>query len=385
VLCEVYFSIQVGSKATFVFLSYMIELLAPLELSYIILMIFVVGFVMFMLPVVPGMAVYLFIGILVPKAVVDREKPDKENEFAVFVKGVVVAVFLALILKLIACVGQYFIGYFLGKNIHIQKEFNVDQKPMRAAASVLTGRSDPCRPRGIGKVIVLVGGPDWPVSVICGIIKVHIWGMLLYTIPVAIVQLPCILSGAYMIKTKPNEQTQDSMWRNVWSLIAAGGQGLCTLGAMYVGQLAYTQDPKLLKEPEDPEELKTYRAVQELREDERQDLAIWEKVLRETRLLSGDRRLGAGWVLFLAVCLSLASNAVLLVDGLAFENFELSSKISESIDNYGLGGNALNIVKPAGWIVLATFTVSAILHVLFVKAKSKEAAQKRDPRRDGFE
>ncbi|CAK0793078.1 unnamed protein product [Prorocentrum cordatum] len=374
-LSEVYFSIQVGSKATFVFLSYMIEVLAPMELVFIMVMSCVVGFAMFMLPVVPGMAVYLFIGILIPKAVVDREEPEKQHDFAVFVRGVAIAVFLALILKLVACVGQYFIGYFLGQDIHIQKEFNVDQKPMRAAASVLTGRSDPCRP--IGKIIVLVGGPDWPVSVVCGILKIDILDMLLYTIPVAVVQLPCIMSGAYMIKAKPNEQTDDSMWRNVWSLIAAAGQGMCALGAIYVGQLAYTQDPNLLKEPEDPDELETYRAVQELREMEKQDLAIWEKTLRDTRLLKGGCQPGAGWVIFFAACLSVASNAVLLGDGLAFENFELSSKISDDIDDYGLGGDPFNLVKPVGWIVLGAFAVSVTMHVLFVKAKAREAARER--------
>ena len=203
--------------------------------------------------------------------------------------------------------------------------------------------------------------------------------MLLFTIPVCIVQFPCIMSGAYMIKAKPNEQSNDSNARNLWSLIAAAGQGLCTLGAMSVGQWAYNQDESLSKPPTDAAELKTYNEVQKLRQEEQQYLENYDKVLRDTTWRCGGPQgglFGAGWVITLAACTMYCSCGVLAGDGLAFENFELSGKISDDIDNFGLGGNFLNVVKkPLGWIVLTGFSTSVVLHLLFVQAKTEEATR----------
>merc|ERR1740129_2134093 len=80
---------------------------------------------------------------------------------------------------LCACLGQYGIGYAMGKSVKIQQLIHVDKPFTRAIEKILN------RPGlDAGKVAVLVGGPDWPTSVTCGILKLNIPQMILGTCPV---------------------------------------------------------------------------------------------------------------------------------------------------------------------------------------------------------
>merc|ERR1719401_2780092 len=118
------------------------------DYSSTIAIVFVVGLIMFLLPPVPGVPVYIFCGIVLAK-----QRPE-----VTFATGCTIAVLLGLILKLCACCGQYLIGYFAGRSVKIQKLIGVDTKPTRAIEAILT------RPEtySLGKVAILVGGPDWP-------------------------------------------------------------------------------------------------------------------------------------------------------------------------------------------------------------------------------
>merc|ERR1712050_500754 len=110
-----------------------------------------------------------------------------------------------------------------------------------------------------------------------------------------------------------------------------------------------------------------YEKVTKLREEEKASEDAYNKVLKET---SGC------WlcVIGLAAILTFLSNAV-FTSSLAFENFTVSGNIGDDLDEYGLGGNPLNIVKGPGWIALAMFAVSVVLHLSFVWRKTREAAR----------
>ena len=49
----------------------------------------------------------------------------------------------------------------------------------------------------VAKVTILTGGPDWPTSVFCGILRVPISQTLLGTLPVTFLILPTVLAGTY--------------------------------------------------------------------------------------------------------------------------------------------------------------------------------------------
>jgi hypothetical protein len=49
----------------------------------------------------------------------------------------------------------------------------------------------------MAKVSILVGGPDWPTSVMCGIMGLPLLPVLVGTLPVALLIIPTVLSGSF--------------------------------------------------------------------------------------------------------------------------------------------------------------------------------------------
>merc|ERR1719229_2085794 len=120
-----------------------------------------------------------------------------------------------------------------------------------------------------GKVAVLIGGPDWPTSVTCGILKVPIVPMLLGTCPVVFIMAPCVLAGAYLAKAEPGVESTDSTLANIFIMLAGAGQLLSMIWATNSIKAVYTSDDSLNLEPTDPDELQSYNAVKQLRHVEK--------------------------------------------------------------------------------------------------------------------
>jgi len=279
--------------------------------------------------------------------------------------GCAIAIGLALVLKLVACTGQYALGYFAGNYMQIQKFVGADTKATRAIAKIMNG------PFSLGKVAVLIGGPDWPTSVTCGILKVNLVKVLLATCPVVVTAAPCVLAGAYLSKVAPGDtRSPDALFANFFTLAAAVLQLGSMLAAMYYIKTTYEEDKTLEEPPTEARQKDIYEKVTMLRkEDEASDTA-YNNVLKKTR---------GCWlyVIGLAAILTFLSNAV-FTSGFAFENFTVSGNIDDDLDKYGLGGNPLNIVKMPGQIALAMFSVSVILHLSFVWRMTCEAARPAD-------
>lgn len=79
-----------------------------------------------------------------------------------------------------------------GKSVAIRQMVGVNTDAIRAMRVVL---SEPgFRP---SKVYILVGGPDWPVSVLCGILGLDLMPILIGTIPVIALVVPTALTGSF--------------------------------------------------------------------------------------------------------------------------------------------------------------------------------------------
>merc|ERR1712216_720143 len=154
--------------------------------------------------------------------------------------GVVIAIIEIFILKLVAVCGQYLIGVIMGKSVKIQQLVSVDKVFTRAIEKILrtTGLNLP-------KVAVLVGGPDWPTSVLCGILRLNLLQCIIGTAPVIMVSTPCVLAGAFMTGPDPPQEalpaedgmstgSQTSIWSTMYSFMLA----LSAIGQMTSGVLA---------------------------------------------------------------------------------------------------------------------------------------------------
>ncbi|CAK0823654.1 unnamed protein product [Prorocentrum cordatum] len=139
------------------------------------------------------MVVYMFGGLLIPDTCTLPAGGSDETRFWV---GVCINIVLGFFLKLTACaIQQKLIGSRLGKHIRIRQICGVHTSQMRTVESVLRKPG-----LSVGKVAILCGGPDWPVSVLCGILDLPLLQCELGTTPIIFYIIPCGLCGSMYLR-----------------------------------------------------------------------------------------------------------------------------------------------------------------------------------------
>jgi len=136
------------AQFTLVFLSWLIEKTSAMPLPTVTALLVAIGMTMFLLPPVPGVPIYLTLGIVII--------PTGRESFGLF-GSVVYALGVSLCLKLLACtLQQKLIGGLLQNKVAVRQFCGVNSSLMRSMKLVLKQPG-----LGIDKVSILVGGPDW--------------------------------------------------------------------------------------------------------------------------------------------------------------------------------------------------------------------------------
>mmetsp|Transcript_64361 Transcript_64361/g.186551 ORF Transcript_64361/g.186551 Transcript_64361/m.186551 type:complete len:1122 (+) Transcript_64361:120-3485(+) len=179
-----------GGKLTFVFFSWLNVKLEIFDLAVVCVIVFFVGVAMFMLPPVPGPPIYLFGGFVIS----DRCPWG-------FWWGALCCILLCFVLKLTACaVQQKIIGGLMSNSLWVRQTCGVHTPLMRAIERVLR------RPGlSFGKVMILCGGPDWPTSVLAGILRISLFQCELGTTPIISSVVTLCLSGSFYLKGDEGE------------------------------------------------------------------------------------------------------------------------------------------------------------------------------------
>lgn len=363
---ELFMMLNLGSKCTFILFSALNVALEDLELFLICVITFFTGIVMFLLPPVPGTAVYIFAGVVIGK----KAQADGTGFWA----GVVLASVVAMVAKLAGCVGQWGIGFVLGKSIFIQKLIGVDKVPTRAIEKILKIPG-----MGIGKVGILVGGPDWPTSVTCGILRLYIPQMLLGTLPVYIASVaPQALVGALL--TKESMGKDKALWQNI-SLGANSLAAVAQAGTMLIAMWKITTTAENCYD-----ELAAYRpeheAVAQLTEKEAALNTKLAEVSAWPRLNASNKaRIVLATTLVLISCAIVALDMA-MVEPLSFRKFKVINKIGDPYDKDGLDGSVFNIIRqPVGTCALGIFFVATIIHIVhgMCLSSTAKAELKKDP------
>lgn len=201
----IYFSLNVGSaKGLNIFLSWLNSILSKLPLAALVLIFYVVGIFCFLMPPVPGPPVYLFGGLLFAS-----------NPSLGFEVGTLLCIFVSWCLKLNACaMQQKCIGERLGESQWVLSTCGVNKPFMKAVEIVL-------KERGLtaGKCAILCGGPDWPTSVTCGLLRVPLHQAILGTFPIIFFVIPCVCTGAFFTQ-------QGDIWVTASSLMLTASTGV---------------------------------------------------------------------------------------------------------------------------------------------------------------
>ena len=200
----IFFSV-LASKFTTLFLSWLIEVTAPMNIMVVTIIVVGVGMILFALPPIPGVPIYLTAGIVLVSV--------GEDTFGLW-GSIAYSSLVSVGIKLLACaMQQKMIGEMFGKSVAIRQMVGINSEGIRAMRVIL---SDP--EFTFNKVVVLVGGPDWPVSVLCGILGLNIVPILIGTLPVFIVVVPTVFAGsfAYMGSIEDENGVDRYPWAGKW-------------------------------------------------------------------------------------------------------------------------------------------------------------------------
>merc|ERR1712194_497487 len=108
-----------------------------------------------------------------------------------------------MVLKLVSsALQQKAIGQSMSGNVKIGQAVAVNSPLIKSMRLILSAKG-----LTIAKVGVLVGGPDWPTSVLCGILRLELLQIVIGTIPVICVILPTCVSGAFLYMTGMETET----------------------------------------------------------------------------------------------------------------------------------------------------------------------------------
>lgn len=343
----IYITLVVGiAQIVTVFLAWLSYILADVNLFVVYIVFFFIGLSMFLLPPVPGVPVYLTGGVLLVKR---SSNLDDDGEFWL---GIFAASVWCFLIKLCAIVGQQKgFGEQMGNYVWIRKLVGVNSISIRAIKVILS------RPGwDFAKVCILVGGPDWPTSVLTGILGLPVASMLMGSLPVFFLVLPTTTAGAFQLKV--NDSGPYASLEGVVLGIAAFVQLVGLVGAAHYIEKTASENLAELEAMETDKEVEA--------------LEIEEQAGREAYKAATDWHAPhfPVWVKrvcwFGTICMSLSCWGLVLGSSICFVEFEVIDSVKHDLSN-----NPFYVVKPAGWVALTLFMLGCIAMWAYYKWAGK--------------
>jgi len=363
----------VVAKFTVVLLAWLIETTAEMNLVLVTVIIIAVGLSLFLLPPVPGVPIYLTGGILIPNV--------GQRVLGGIAPAVIYTCFVSIALKLLACtLQQKAIGVPLSGKVYIRQLVGMNSGLIRTMRLVLGQRG-----LNIAKVAILVGGPDWPTSVLCGIMDLGLFQILLGTLPVFFLIVPTVLAGTFVWMSGLQMCSEKDVleeacdyfdaspkydYATTLSAIFLTGAGMVQSGSMvvatvYLEAAVRTRGGELDAIPIDKE------------------VALADEMDAEKRLIFDEVTQWHLIPLFMKLNLLLGSFCIIVscyllgIIGGCFVPFQLGGgyTFSGELDNKGLDGNVTNFVLRNGVIAMGCFGLCfLLLNVWWKWAESKVQA-----------
>jgi len=365
----------VGAQFTIVLLSYLLQTLTAdsnnWSLTTITLILCSIGLGMFLLPPVPGVPIYMTLGmILIPVG-------QSECGWAPW-QCILYGLCVSLALKLIACtVQQKVIGGGLQHCIAIRQYCRVNSDMMRSMKLVLTTTSSGGW-FSWNKVFILVGGPDWPTSVLCGIMGLPLLPILMGTLPIIVLITPTLLTGSFTYLA--SVQVWDGQGQNeplypqaqTWATICAAVTAVVQLGSMVLAASAVSSNISSADDekksrldelvPLDPQVLEA-----DLRAQVRQDL--YDQVT--------DWHQSMSWMMKIVTMVALTAwivsfHLLMYFDNYCFVEYQLSYTIESHLQ-----GSVWNFILPLGWIAMGLALLGGVLQFIVFGGWARSAVKKK--------
>ncbi|EJK53074.1 hypothetical protein THAOC_27558 [Thalassiosira oceanica] len=306
---------------------------------------------MFLLPPVPGVPVYLSLGIVLPA---------QGHELMGWTGSIFYSVAIGLMLKLGAsAMQQKLVGERLSHIVKVRQFVGINSRFIKAMRLVLEKDG-----LDLAKVCILIGGPDWPTSVLCGILRLPLLQIMLGTAPIVFLIMPTCMSGAFLYMAfLETDGNPDFPWSATVSTITLTLTAIVQFGSMIVAayyvERASANSDDIAAIPDDLE-------VKEV-DDEEEHLRRCYQTATQWEAMPWLPKISLGASLVFIVT---SSYMVQLFSSYCFTPHTLTDSIAENLD-----GKVSNLFLPLGWVSVALFGVSCTLLFLFMTWGEKKALQ----------
>jgi len=357
------FSLSFIGKWTYLALSALAEAIEDWNVFAVIVLLSFIGFCVFMNPLMPGPVVYMLCGVVITGKFCSMGRDDEDDpcSTAMLWTGFIIASITCLVTKLIAVCGQMLIGRTFGQRVSILRMCGVEKPLMRAIEWVL-------KKPGLfpGKVFVLCGGPDWPTSVVCGLLGCGYGQICLGTTPMGIFLLPSAFAGSVLNMT-------DGVWKAISSLVLllslVSQAALSMLALTAVGEFLGSDDPEIKKFLYDPRP--EHAPIVELNKKQE----AFDKALKFYTSWSAMQP-NHQYTLVLGAVLTYGAAAITtLFTSELFRPYKITSRIGKPYDNDppGLDGKWHSLVHPLGWAVTGVFVIGYVCFEAWGRISAKIA------------
>jgi len=335
-------------KGVILFLAGLNSYLSSWSYGAVVVIFYCIGLFMFLLPPVPGVPVYLAGGVILTASAWDKGKGFS------FEVSCCLSVAVCFCIKMNAiAVQQKCFGERMSGSVKVRKLVGVNSTSIRAIEAILSAPGVAFL--DIKKVSILCGGPDWPTSVLTGILRLSLADMMTGSIPVLFLIAPCCMSGAFMLKITPG----DSKWAAISSVTLAVSACVQTsalaAAGYFIAEVTARDKKKLDAKPKD-KEVEALEKVEAENAERYAAATTWDKLPCLARL---NLQVGA-------LAMALCCYACQLAGNSCFRTFEVTGEIDAPLNPVadavtgvrptpGLGGKASNILLPRGWLVVWLF------------------------------
>jgi hypothetical protein len=349
-----FLTVNVGiGKLTTLFLSWLNGWLTDTFASstgVVVVIFYLVGLTLFLLPPVPGVPVYLSGGVILVNIL--SPAPERDGFIGACLATCAVCFFIKL--NAIAMQQKCF-GEGMSNNLTVKCLVGVNSVTIKAIEKILR------RPGlSIDKVCILCGGPDWPTSVLTGILKLRLSSMIFGSLPIIFLIAPCVFAGAFLLRAN-----EGATWKSLSSVtltLAALTQTMALGGAMYlIEQTVHDHRAELEAIPKD-EEVALVEKSRHAEWIEYERITNWHNEV--PRCMKAVLAMSGVFTTFACYLVLLAGNAL---GEECFETFEITDTIPEK-----LNGKALNLVKKYGWLAIGLM----IFGIFMLKIFSRWASRK---------
>lgn len=247
---------------------------------------------------------------------------------------------------------QKLIGENLSHFVKIRQFVGINS-PLMKAMRLIVGQNG----LNTAKVCILIGGPDWPTSVLCGIMRLSVIQIMIGTLPIVILIFPTCLMGALIYLASLDNETgnPEIPWAGTAATICASGTAVVQFGSMIVA--AFYLERTLEQCRDEIDAIETDNEVREADErDERlkncyANVTQWRSISFWTKAI----------LVCAVACITSSCYMVQFFSSSCFVEHELTDSIYEN-----LNGNIANLFLPLGWAAIGLFSASIVLLQVFI-------------------